>query len=230
MKSMKKLVGTKRLTDRRPSDESYSLPKLFSEEIMVESDPNPSPPISLNISKKISEEVNLPWSASTPISERHSSYTAKPQHRNDDLATTQQRPYTCDITSTPQLVHRSESISKRFQMLISKVRPKDASQYGEECDSYPHVFPEETSTKYDSLPQISPSECLRYAIAKAVSHQMIAKEKIHFKPHQIITALMNSLRTIDQTNPKKYNKLRILLQDHRNHRSNSSVGTFWEVT
>ena len=64
-----------------------------------------------------------------------------------------------------------------------------------------------------------PSElCVRYAIAKAVSHYLYVNEKIDVDHSHIMICLVQAMGSIDPVNPKAYNGKKIYVQDKENKR------------
>ena len=136
------------------------------------------------------------------------------------------------------LVERNmESIPKMIRKLSAKKKKKGLERDGsrdseledEKCSLPPPVFSDIVVPKFKVEPLLTSSECLRYAIAEAVSNQLFNQEKIYVKPNQIITSLINATGAIAQTNPKKYNKTKIILKDQGNPRTSTQIGSYWEV-
>ena len=64
-----------------------------------------------------------------------------------------------------------------------------------------------------------PSElCVRYAIAKAVSHYLYVNEKIDIDHNHIMICLVQAMGSIDPVNPKRYDGKVIYVQDKENRR------------
>ena len=60
--------------------------------------------------------------------------------------------------------------------------------------------------------------CVRYAIAKAVSHYLYVNEKIDIDHGHIMICLVQAMGSIDPVNPKKYDRKVIYVQDKENRR------------
>ena len=90
-----------------------------------------------------------------------------------------------------------------------------------------------------------PSElCVRYAIAKAVSHHLYVHEKIDIDHSHIMICLVQAMGSIDPVNPKQFNGKTIYVQDKENKRGSKSAKcqklekseegvpdkSWWEVT
>ena len=69
-----------------------------------------------------------------------------------------------------------------------------------------------------------PSElCVRYAIAKAVSHHLYVNEKIDIDHSHIMICLVQAMGSIDPVNPKQFNGKTIYVQDKENKRGSKSA-------
>ena len=221
---MKKFAVNKQsFIERQFSNEPYPLSKLYSEDTKADPGPNHVLPVSETKPNMIPGAIVYPLNVTESNSKRFNSL--QDSHDNKD-APEQQSKANSAPNNDASITQKILKNSKRF---IRKMRSEEADCNGEEIDSRSQVFSTETTTKFDQLPQISSSECLRYAIAEAISYQLIVKEKINLKADQMVVALMNSVRAIGPTNPKKYNKVRIILQDQGNQKAHTSNGTFWEV-
>ena len=60
--------------------------------------------------------------------------------------------------------------------------------------------------------------CVRYSIAKAVSHHLYLNEKIDIDTSHIMICLVQAMRSINSINPTEYDGKTIYLQDIENRR------------
>ena len=60
--------------------------------------------------------------------------------------------------------------------------------------------------------------CVRYSIAKAVSHHLYLNEKIDIDTSHIMICLVQAMRSINSMNPTEYDGKTIYLQDIENRR------------
>ena len=65
--------------------------------------------------------------------------------------------------------------------------------------------------------------CVRYSIAKAVSHYLYVNEKIDIDHSHIMISLVQAMKSIDSVNPTKYDGKVIYLQDIENRRGIKSA-------
>ena len=225
---MKKFIVTGRTTTRQISDESYLLHQHNPEVFGVSSGANLLPSFSEPIPNMAPKAIVHPLISPTSVSERLKATSL--QHSSNKLVQPRIRPNTtCDPTSLQLLIRKViDSNPKVLQMFPNK-KP-NTTQCGEgEYNPYSEVFSDKHPAALVRLPPISTSECLRFAIADAISHQLSINEGIFIKTQPIVIALINSIHTIDQTNPKKYNKKKLILQDNLNQKNNLSSGRYWEV-
>ena len=147
---------------------------------------------------------------------------------------------TCNMDDIRKTINNMDLIPKTIKKLSFKRKKKGLerdgsrdSQQEEERrhSSPPAVFDEKglDIPNFEPLPPLSSSECLRHAIAEAVSHHLFENEKVYVTPNQIITSLINATGSISQTNPRKYNKTKLILKDRGNQRISTPTGTYWEV-
>ena len=220
---MKKFIVTGRTTTRQISDESYLLhqhnPEVFGVSSGANLLPSSSEPIPNMAPKAIVHPVISNASKATSL-----------QYPSNKLVQPQIRPITtCDPTSLQQLIRKViDSNPKVFQMFPDK-KPNTSQGGEEEYNHNSEVFSEKLTAELIPLPPISTSECLRFAIAEAISHQLSVNKGIFINAQHIVIGLINSIHTIDQTNPKKYNKKKLILQEKLNQKNNLPFATYWEV-
>ena len=58
--------------------------------------------------------------------------------------------------------------------------------------------------------------CVRFAIGKAVAHHLYLHEKIDIDQSHIMICLVQAIGSIAPVNPKKYNNIKIYVQDKEN--------------
>ena len=194
---MKKFIVNGRTTTRQISDETYLLHQQNPEDIKVPSRANFLPSSSEPIANMVPKAIVHPVISNKSISLQPS--------RSKLVQTQTRHTTTCDPTSLHQIIRKMiDSNPKVLQMFPNK-KPNTTQCGKEKHNSYSEVFADNHPAELVPLPPISTSDCLRFAIAEAISHQLVVNEGIFIKARQIVIALINSIHTIDQTNPKKYN-------------------------